>query len=204
MAKAKTTAQKVKWLEHQVHLTGETIYARLKVAAEVLEDRDYIVSEHEGGYGQCYDMIEGYFPDLCGVLGTTLDGLLAVLKEYPGKKVWAFEGFDIGRMLAKHNEEAKSIDASRRELLAKAGSNGKPNQRRRVEMKDYKRVEKHNTRLVNENQTAKRGLTEAAEQVKDLRAENAKLRKELEEVTVERDRLQLIVLGITEAVGASG
>ncbi len=232
MAKEKTTAQKVTRLDHLAGKAGHNIFERIKLASEVLEDRDYIASEYDGNYGALYDKVAGYFPDLCGVLGTTLDGLRSLYREYPDEQQWAGEQYNIAHMLAKHNEEARSIDSSRRTLLKKSSHNGRKHHQRRAELPFVTKLRgklvqaKSDLQVEQESVAAKSKTIESLSAQKDnatkkaesfeeandrltgenksLRTDNTRLQQELNQVVVERDRLQLIVLGITEAVGASG
>lgn len=87
---------------------GQTILDRLKLADQLLKDKEWVELPTGGGgsLGLAYDRLEDdCFADLCGAVG--LANLLELLHEFPREQTWVKNKFNLGKMWAELSAKRK-------------------------------------------------------------------------------------------------
>ena len=99
-----TTKQKVIKLRELSTGAGKNLYQRCKLLSEILADNTYIDSDFDGNEQRARDFFKReYFSDIDGKI--TLDDLIHIYRAYPDEKIWAGEGYMLGRIAAKYFAE---------------------------------------------------------------------------------------------------
>jgi hypothetical protein len=143
---------------------GSLVYERVKLAASVYADRNWVAASFRGDpNAAAAHLQEEYFADLCDAV-SFLD-LLGIFKVFPEEREWAEHKYSVKRLFAALPKEEKA-----------------PRERRGVTIKEH---EEEISRRKDAEFAAKRAREEAETlqaRVKELEMENAKLKGRIEEL----------------------
>lgn len=81
---------------------GEVLYKRLKIARDLLADREWVQSPEQGGgdEAQAIDRLEEFcFAEVCGAL--SLSQMLEILREVPQQAAWKANKYNLRAMYAE-------------------------------------------------------------------------------------------------------
>lgn len=140
------------------------LYERIKLAAEVLEDRDWVAQSFDGDLAKAEEAVgQDYFSDVGRMY--TLGTLLSVLKRFPKEAQWVEYRHDIHALVAvwesEHQPEEKTPSITRKRAT------------------------------VAELEAAEKRIAELERELTRLRAENESLRQQID-AWLERDRTLLV------------
>lgn len=101
-----TTATKIKSLREMGKMTGQQLYLRIKLASEILEDRQYVDAKHRGDEFRCATWLEEEcFPDLGGAY--SLVELVEMYRLIPGEGEWAEVKYNLRAMYTLYSRRRR-------------------------------------------------------------------------------------------------
>lgn len=120
-----STRKALNELRSRRHLAGREHYERLKLAKQILADRDW-VDDPAGGGGNPDTALkrleDDFFADICGQY--SLCQLLEVLHHFPSFAAWEKHKFNFGKMFSEYLQSLKP--APKPKKSAPAPTNGYP------------------------------------------------------------------------------
>lgn len=184
-----STAQKLAQLEQLANEMGERLYARTKLAVEIMADRQWVRDLFKGGQGEAGDhLTERYFADLAG-LATYWD-LAEVYQAFPDIDDWKLRGFNVMQLSAEAREKLRP---AKEEKPTRGGRHGVTVAQFNEQSQELKTTA-YELKLMKERQEP------MAEELKRLREENADLRAENKELRAELRELRQQLAGSLAAV----
>jgi peptidoglycan hydrolase CwlO-like protein len=161
-----STSQKLAQLQELLGKTGETHYQRIKLAAEILADNEWILNHFGGDTLKAETMLEQrYFADLCGAV--TIRRLLLVFRHFPLIEQWKIHHFNFTKMSALADVERKTTKHSRWSVTQK-------------EWEDLE-AERDNWKKQAKNEFGQR---------ESLQQENDRLKRQIADLTRDKAKLQ--------------
>ena len=152
----------------------ENLWERIKVAAELVADHDWIASDHNGDELRAKDAIQmEYFHELNGTY--TLGVLLAIYAEFPDESTWQEYRYNLSAMRALWEEARVSDEESRTRTSIKKADYDKV-----VEDLEVAAARAKQTQELLEKRSQE--LSELIAQNRELERENAILRGRIEEL----------------------
>lgn len=95
---------------------GQNIYQRLKIADQLLSNKDWVEDETQGGGDiskACDRLEQDCFADLCGVL--SLPQMLEIYKHYKSEKTWRDNKYNLRKMYWAMKEVQKPSKQNKQE-----------------------------------------------------------------------------------------
>jgi hypothetical protein len=103
-----TTADKLKQLEALRDQAGSLAFERVRLASEVIKDKDWIVKNYEGSEMKAAKALElRYFADLCGAINFW--ELIEILNYFPTLEKWQEYQFNLAAMCATIEKGRKKV-----------------------------------------------------------------------------------------------
>jgi nitrogen fixation-related uncharacterized protein len=107
---AKETRQKMLRLRELRDQAGSTLYERIKLAYECLQDPDFVEEIHGGKMDRAEDAIASeYFPDLVGPAVARIDfaKMLAIYRQFSDEQTWKDHKYNLIAMEILYDEKRK-------------------------------------------------------------------------------------------------
>jgi len=102
---SETTTKKLAALKQLCDVTGENLFERLKLADEVLSDREWVNISFISEAAARDHLAERYFPDIFGLV--TTGELFQLIKAFPLKSNWEEHKYHVKAMLATIKDDSR-------------------------------------------------------------------------------------------------
>lgn len=173
---ATPTSEKVILLWTMLGKAGEMHYTRIKLAKEILSDKDWLVSNFNGDQVRAGEALEkNYFGDLCGAI--SFWRLLRILEEFPNLSDWEKHKFNLTEMSAIIDIKTKKKKSSRWS----------------VTQQEVEELESDKNRFKRLYEQAKEELSAANQRIAELEKSVSFLTKEKARLTGQLAELQQII-----------
>lgn len=107
-----STSEKIILLWSMLGKAGEMHYKRIKLAKEIISDKEWLATNFNGDQLRAGQAIEkNYFGDLCGAI--SFWRLLAIFEEFPNMSDWEKYKFNLTHMSALIDVKKKTKKSSR-------------------------------------------------------------------------------------------
>lgn len=170
------TSEKIVMLRTMLGKAGEMHYSRIKLAQEIISDKEWLVTNFNGDQILAGEALEkNYFGDLCGAI--SFWRLLRIIEEFPNIKDWKEHKFNLTKMSA----------------IIDARNEKKQGFRWSITQKEAKELESDKNRFKRLYEMAKADLESANKKIADLENTVLLLTKEKARLTKEIAELQEIV-----------
>ena len=166
-----TTNEKLMQLQNLLGQAGELHYKRIKLAKEIIDDAQWVLTHFGGNLHKAEALLEKqYFGDLCGAI--SFRRLLLIYERFPDIETWRKHHFNLTHLSATMDAErdAKKSRGSRWSVTQKEWDDLESDRDRHKKLLANERKEKET--LLQENERLKKQIAELNKEIARLQGRN--------------------------------